>query len=84
MTGTPVAKGLAGGHAHRTLFESLDLTVAPGDVIGAVGASGAGKTTLLNLLAGRAPLVNRPAGWAGPVGRARRDHGLDGALRYRD
>ncbi|TFD53117.1 ABC-F family ATP-binding cassette domain-containing protein [Cryobacterium sp. Hh11] len=52
MTGTLVAKGLAGGYAHRTLFESLDLTVAPGDVIGVVGANGAGKSTLLNLLAG--------------------------------
>ncbi|WP_105033602.1 ABC-F family ATP-binding cassette domain-containing protein [Cryobacterium aureum] len=52
MTGTLVAKGLAGGYAHRTLFEALDLTVAPGDVIGVVGANGAGKSTLLNLLAG--------------------------------
>ncbi|TFD57294.1 ABC-F family ATP-binding cassette domain-containing protein [Cryobacterium suzukii] len=53
MTGTLVAKGLAGGYAHRTLFDSLDLTVAPGDVIGVVGANGAGKSTLLNLLSGR-------------------------------
>ncbi len=52
MTGTLVAKDLAGGHGHRTLFESLDLTVAPGDVVGVVGANGAGKTTLLRLLAG--------------------------------
>jgi ATPase subunit of ABC transporter with duplicated ATPase domains len=47
-----VAKDLAGGHAHRTLFEALDLTVAPGDVVGVVGANGAGKTTLLRILAG--------------------------------
>ncbi|ROR90743.1 ATPase subunit of ABC transporter with duplicated ATPase domains [Nocardioides aurantiacus] len=47
-----VAKDLAGGHAHRTLFEHLDLTVAPGDVVGVVGANGAGKTTLLRMLAG--------------------------------
>ncbi|MGL5861838.1 MAG: ATP-binding cassette domain-containing protein, partial [Phycicoccus sp.] len=46
------AKGLAGGHAHRALFDSLDLTVAPGDVVGVVGANGAGKTTLLRILAG--------------------------------
>ncbi|MGL5817589.1 MAG: ABC-F family ATP-binding cassette domain-containing protein [Phycicoccus sp.] len=46
------AKGLAGGHAHRTLFDSLDLTVAPGDVVGVIGANGAGKTTLLRILAG--------------------------------
>ena len=47
-----MAKGLAGGHAHRTLFEALDLTVAPGDVVGVVGANGAGKTTLLRILGG--------------------------------
>ena len=34
MTATLVAKGLAGGYAHRVLFDNLDLTVAPGDVIG--------------------------------------------------
>ena len=52
MTATLVAKDLAGGFAHRTLFEGLDLTVAPGDVIGVVGANGAGKSTLLRILAG--------------------------------
>ncbi|SDJ91983.1 ATPase components of ABC transporters with duplicated ATPase domains [Cryobacterium psychrotolerans] len=50
MTATLVAKGLAGGYAHRTLFESLDLTVAPGDVVGVVGVNGSGKSTLLRLL----------------------------------
>jgi ATPase subunit of ABC transporter with duplicated ATPase domains len=54
MTATLVAKGLAGGYAHRTLFDSLDLTVAPGDVIGVVGVNGAGKSTLLRLLGGLA------------------------------
>ncbi|MGZ4687664.1 ATP-binding cassette domain-containing protein [Oryzihumus sp.] len=58
MSATLVAKNLSGGHAHRTLFESLDLTVAPGDVVGVVGVNGAGKTTLLRLLAGdAAPLA---------------------------
>ncbi len=52
MTATLVAHGLAGGYGHRTLFEGLDLTVAPGDVIGVVGANGAGKSTLLRLLGG--------------------------------
>jgi ATPase subunit of ABC transporter with duplicated ATPase domains len=52
MTATLVAKDLSGGHAHRTLFSRLDLTVAPGDVVGVVGVNGAGKTTLLRLLAG--------------------------------
>ncbi|TLM81468.1 ABC-F family ATP-binding cassette domain-containing protein [Pseudarthrobacter sp. NamE2] len=52
MTATLVAKDLAGGHDHRQLFTGLSLTVAPGDVVGVVGANGAGKTTLLRLLAG--------------------------------
>ncbi|SDP06080.1 ATPase components of ABC transporters with duplicated ATPase domains [Microbacterium sp. ru370.1] len=52
MTATLVAQNLAGGYGHRTLFEGVDLTVAPGDVIGLVGANGAGKSTLLRLLAG--------------------------------
>lgn len=52
MTATLVAKHVAGGFAHRTLFEGLDVTVAPGDVIGVVGANGAGKSTLLRILAG--------------------------------
>ncbi|MFB8189956.1 ABC-F family ATP-binding cassette domain-containing protein [Microbacterium sp. NPDC055988] len=52
MTATLVAQGLAGGYGHRTLFDSLDLTVSAGDVVGLVGANGAGKSTLLKLLAG--------------------------------
>nr|WP_205707960.1 ABC-F family ATP-binding cassette domain-containing protein [Kineococcus vitellinus] len=34
------------------MFSGLDLVVAPGDVVGLVGANGAGKSTLLRLLAG--------------------------------
>ena len=52
MTATLVAKNVAGGFAHRTLFDGLDLTVAPGDVVGVVGGNGAGKSTLLRILAG--------------------------------
>lgn len=52
VTATLVAKDLAGGFAHRTLFEGVDLTVAPGDVIGVIGVNGAGKSTLLRILAG--------------------------------
>jgi ATPase subunit of ABC transporter with duplicated ATPase domains len=60
VTGTLVAKDLAGGHGPRTLFESLNLTVSPGDVVGVVGANGAGKSTLLRLLAGEsAPMAGR-------------------------
>ncbi len=58
MTATLVAKGVAGGYAHRTLFENVNLTVAAGDVVDVVGANGAGKSTLLRILAGElAPLA---------------------------
>jgi ATPase subunit of ABC transporter with duplicated ATPase domains len=67
VNATLVAKDLSGGHGHRVLFEGLDLTVAPGDVIGVVGANGAGKSTLLSLLGGAA----RPM--AGSVACAPRD-----------
>ncbi|MFG2682448.1 ABC-F family ATP-binding cassette domain-containing protein [Streptomyces sp. NPDC048392] len=52
MTATLVAKNLAAGHGDRSLFTGLDLVVAPGDVVGLVGANGAGKSTLLRMLAG--------------------------------
>src|SRR3954462_4844417 len=66
MSATLVAKGLAAGHADRVLFSDLDLVVAPGDVVGLVGANGAGKSTLLRLLAGLAApesgsIVSAPA-----------------------
>ena len=54
MSATLQATGLAAGHGDRTLFSGLDLVVAPGDVVGLVGANGAGKSTLLRLLAGLA------------------------------
>ena len=38
----------------RTLVESLDLTLEPGEVLGILGANGAGKSTLLTVLAGLA------------------------------
>ena len=52
MSATLQATDLAAGHGARVLFTGLDLVVAPGDVIGLVGANGAGKSTLLRLLAG--------------------------------
>jgi ABC-type transporter Mla maintaining outer membrane lipid asymmetry ATPase subunit MlaF len=46
MSATLIAKELSAGHGDQLLFSGLDLVVAPGDVIGLVGANGAGKTTL--------------------------------------
>ncbi len=52
MSATLLARELAAGHGDRQLFSGLDLVVAPGDVVGLVGANGAGKSTLLKILAG--------------------------------
>ncbi len=52
MSATIVARDLSAGHGARVLFSGLDLVVAPGDVVGLVGANGSGKSTLLRLLAG--------------------------------
>ncbi|MCP2317629.1 ATPase components of ABC transporters with duplicated ATPase domains [Nocardia amikacinitolerans] len=53
MSTTLHARGLSAEHGERTLFDGLDLTLAPGDVIGLVGVNGAGKSTLLRMLADR-------------------------------
>ena len=50
-----IVRDLASGHGDRALFSGLDVVIAPGDVIGLVGANGAGKTTLLRTLAGLLP-----------------------------
>jgi ATPase subunit of ABC transporter with duplicated ATPase domains len=52
VSATLVARGLAVAHGDQSLFADVDLVVAPGDVIGLVGANGAGKSTLLRVLAG--------------------------------
>jgi ATPase subunit of ABC transporter with duplicated ATPase domains len=52
MSATIQTTDLAAGHGARSLFSGLDLVIAPGDVIGLIGANGAGKSTLLRLLAG--------------------------------
>jgi ATPase subunit of ABC transporter with duplicated ATPase domains len=52
MSATLQATDLAAGHGARALFSGLDLVLAPGDVVGLVGANGAGKSTLLRILAG--------------------------------
>ena len=53
MSATIIVRGLTIGHDPVVLAENVDLTVAPGHVIGLVGANGAGKTTLLTTLAGQ-------------------------------
>src|SRR3712207_8470191 len=57
MSATLLARDLSAAHGDRNLFTGLDIVVAPGDVVGLVGANGAGKSTLLRLLAGIDPPV---------------------------
>ena len=52
MSATLHADDVSAARGERTLFTGLDLVVAPGDVIGLVGANGAGKSTLLSILSG--------------------------------
>jgi ATPase subunit of ABC transporter with duplicated ATPase domains len=51
-----LARGVRRTHGPAVILDGIDLTVAPGDRIGLVGANGAGKTTLLRALAGLDPL----------------------------
>nr|WP_255710719.1 ABC-F family ATPase [Mycetohabitans sp. B4] len=48
----------------RMIFQSLDLSVQPGEKIAIVGENGAGKTTLLRSLLGNLPLDHGRVKWA--------------------
>lgn len=43
---------MAHTHRHRNVIDSLELTVAEGEIFGIMGLSGSGKSTLLRVLAG--------------------------------
>jgi ATPase subunit of ABC transporter with duplicated ATPase domains len=51
-----IARGVRRTRGPAVILDGIDLTVAPGDRIGLVGANGAGKSTLLRALAGFDPL----------------------------
>jgi zinc/manganese transport system ATP-binding protein len=58
----------------RTLFEHLDLDVAPGEFIAILGPNGAGKTTLLKVLLGLIPLTSGTVTVAGEAPRRGSHH----------
>jgi len=45
-------QGLTKKFGDKLLFENLDLTLAPGEIIGITGPNGTGKSTLLSMIAG--------------------------------
>ena len=54
----PAVARLAGvrlAMAGRTVLEQVDVTIAPGEFVGVLGANGAGKTTLMRALLGLLP-----------------------------
>ena len=55
------ATGVTTGYADAPILAGVSIEVAPGEVVGILGANGAGKTTLLRALAGSLPC------WKGTV-----------------
>ncbi len=47
-----LAKGFVDGRARREVLSTVDLEVAPGEMVAVMGPSGSGKSTLLHLVAG--------------------------------
>lgn len=73
------ASGLRKAYGRRIALESLDLAVAPGQVLGLLGPNGAGKTTAVKLLLG----LSRPSAGTGEVlGRPLGDRGARRSVGY--
>jgi heme exporter protein A len=58
-------RGLQCRRGERTLFERVDFSVSPGDIVWLRGANGQGKTTLLRTLAGLSAAEAGTVAWSG-------------------
>jgi len=69
---TPVlsAQGLRCERDDRLLFEQLDLSLMPGDILHLTGPNGSGKTTLLRALVGLGQAVEGQIQWFGGHSRS--------------
>ncbi len=86
-----LAQRLGASVAEQTVYavEAVDLTVAPGEVVGLVGESGCGKSTLGRLVAGILPptaghLIYRGCDVTALQGAARRRAFLDVQMIFQD
>ena len=75
-----VSKSFGSGDSLVKVFESVDLTVLPGDFVAIMGPSGCGKSTLLHLLAG---LDDPDSGVVAVEGRSWQGRSLEERARMR-
>ncbi|NMO03869.1 ATP-binding cassette domain-containing protein [Gordonia sp. TBRC 11910] len=89
MTGAPAVRIRNGRLAFgaRTLWNQLDLDIAPGEFIAVLGPNGSGKTSFLRALLRQIPLTAGDLDIVGPVGYIPQQHADDAdpmAIRGRD
>lgn len=87
MSGPVVSlTGAALSYRDRTLWQGLDLNIAPGEFVAVLGPNGAGKTSLLRVLLGQTKLSAGTVDVRGRIGYIPQQRSLDAAvpLRGRD
>ena len=62
------AAGAGVRHRRRWLFQDLDVSVEPGEIVAVVGPPGSGRTTVLLALAAALPALGRPGDRSAALG----------------